>query len=211
MKILWTALIFCYLSCSHTQGFDFHAQFVLPKDIATQVRQFSWHPGCPVSLENLAYLRLRHYGYDGRIYDGELIVHHELVPEVIAIFDALFHSRFPIQKMHLVDAYQGNDEASMADNNTSAFNCRDVTGIPGVFSKHAFGTAIDLNPLVNPYVSNGKTMPPGSIEFLHNPPQEKGPLRPGSPAIQIFTERGWLWGGNFKNVKDYQHFEKQVP
>jgi hypothetical protein len=191
---------------------SFHAQALpLPSAIAIQVRQFTWHPGCPIPLEKLAYLRLRHYGYDGRIHDGELIIHQELAVEVIKIFHALFQIRFPIEKMHLVDVYKGNDDASMADNNTSAFNCRDVTGKPGVFSQHAFGRAIDINPMVNPYVINGQIIPPGSKVFLENSELGQGSLRQGSLVIKFFMDQGWFWGGNFKNLKDYQHFEKITP
>jgi hypothetical protein len=99
----------------------------------------------------------------------------------------------------------------MADNNTSAFNCREMTGRPGIFSQHAFGRAIDINPLVNPYVMNGITKPPRGAAFLDQSEKARGLLRTNSPAIKPFIERGWTWGGHFKNLKDYQHFEKKSP
>ncbi len=121
-------------------------------------------------MDQLAYLRLRHHGYDGRVHDGELLVHQAVAQDFIAIFRALFQLGFPIEKMRLIDAYAGDDDASMADNNTSAFNCREVSGRKGVWSRHAFGMAIDINPLVNPYVVKDVVSPPQGAAYLTAPP-----------------------------------------
>ena len=132
----------------------------VPEAVAVRMRQHSWREGCPTAIEDLALLRLSHFGFDRAVHQGELVVHKDLADEVVAIFKALFEQRFPVEKMRLVDDYQGDDEASMADNNTSAFNCRFVPGKPGVFSKHSQGRAIDINPRVNPMVTGQAVMPP---------------------------------------------------
>jgi hypothetical protein len=178
-----------------------------PAAVLARARETSWRPGCPVPLDALAYLRVRHLGYDGQVHDGELLVHRSLAPDLVALFRALFALRFPIEKMRLIDAYDGDDDASMADNNTSAFNCREVAGSPK-WSRHAYGMAIDINPLVNPWVVKGTVAPPEGAAYLAAPHPDKGTLRAGDPAVRLFLRRGFTWGGNFKQSKDYQHFQK---
>jgi hypothetical protein len=180
----------------------------IPAETAARMLGHSWRPGCPTPLADLAYLRLRHWGLDGAVHEGELVVHKDLADEVVAIFRALFERRFPIEKMKLVDDYQGNDDASMADNNTSAFNCRFVAGKPGVFSKHSQGRAIDINPRMNPMVTGKTVEPPAGATFLRAGAGQPGILRRNAPAIAEFTRRGWTWGGGWVSLKDYQHFEK---
>ena len=159
-------------------------------------------------IADLAYLRLSHHGFDGAVHEGELVVHRDLAPEVIAIFKALFDHRFPVEKMRLVDDYQGDDDRSMADDNTSGFNCRPVAGKPLVFSKHSYGRAIDVNPLVNPRLSSGTVAPPAGAEYANRQRKGAGILRAGEGAVREFTRRGWTWGGGWVSMKDYQHFEK---
>ncbi len=136
------------------------------------------------------------------------MVHKDVVSDVLAIFKVLFARRFAIEKMKVIDDYQGDDDASMADNNTSAFNCRFVAGKPGVFSKHSFGRAIDINPRTNPMVMDGQVFPPAGSAFLDREKKAPGILRAGDQAVRAFARRGWLWGGAWDSMKDYQHFEK---
>lgn len=180
----------------------------VPEATAARMRQHSWREGCPTAIADLSYLRVAHLGFDGAVHQGELVVHKDLADEVVAIFRALFDQRFPIEKMKLVDDYQGSDDASIADNNTSAFNCRFVPGKPGVFSKHSQGRAIDINPRINPMVLGQAVMPPAGAEFLDRQAKVPGILREGGPAVVEFARRGWTWGGTWKSLKDYQHFEK---
>lgn len=180
----------------------------VPKAVALRMRGSSWRPGCPVPIADLAYLRLSYYGPDGAVHEGELVVHQSLAVEVLEIFKALFEQRFPITKMRLVDEYQGDDDRSVADDNTSAFNCREVAGKPGVLSKHSFGRAIDINPLRNPMVVGGKVFPPAGSKYLDRERKTPGLLRRGDPAVRELTRRGWTWGGAWKEMKDYQHFDK---
>lgn len=172
------------------------------------MRQYSWHEGCPTAIADLAYLRLAHFGLDGAVHEGELVVHKDLADEVVAIFRVLFRNRFPVEKMHLVDDYQGDDAAAMADNDTSGFNCRFVPGKPGVFSMHSQGRAIDINPRINPMVKGGVVAPPAGARVLDGGVDPPGSLRKGSTVVGEFVRRGWLWGGDWVSLKDYQHFEK---
>lgn len=170
----------------------------------------SWRPGCPLEPERLRRVELNHIGFDDRPHRGELIVHEDLVPEVIEIFDELFRLRYPIEKMRNVDRYpNADDELSMRDNNTSAFNCRDIPG-SGSWSWHAYGRAIDLNPLINPYIDAAGDFQPENAEvYLDRNRIDPGLLHDGDPAVLVFTDRGWRWGGHWRTPKDYQHFERR--
>jgi D-alanyl-D-alanine carboxypeptidase len=169
----------------------------------------SWKPGCPVGPESLRRVEISHIGFDGQTHRGELIVHEDVVRDVIAIFDQLRQMRYPIAKARNVNLYPGaEDELSMEDNNTSAFNCR---GIPGSdrWSWHAYGRAIDMNPLINPYIDGtGYFEPKNAGQYLDRNRSDPGLLHKGDPAIRVFTDRGWQWGGDWTNPIDYQHFER---
>jgi hypothetical protein len=169
----------------------------------------TWRPGCPVAPERLRRVELDHLGFDGHIHRGALVVDEQLVPQVIELFGHLRTIGYPIAKMRTVDHYpNADDEASMADNNTSAFNCR---GIPGStsWSYHAYGRAIDLNPLLNPYIgSDGEVQPANAGPYTDRDRTDPGILHAGDPVVLAFTERGWAWGGAWRTPKDYQHFEQ---
>jgi len=169
----------------------------------------SWRPGCPVGPEQLRRVEFNHIGFDGQTHRGALIVNHDLVPEVIAVFEQLYEVRYPIDKIRTVDRYPGAaDELSMQDNNTSGFNCR---GIPGTvhWSEHAYGRAIDLNPLLNPFIDNaGVFEPANAAAYLDRDRTGPGILHEGDPAVLVFTDRGWQWGGSWRTPVDYQHFER---
>lgn len=168
----------------------------------------TWRPECPVAPERLRRVELDHLGFDGRTHRGALVVDEQLVPQVIEVFEHLYAIGYPIAKMRTVDAYPGaDDEASMADNNTSAFNCR---GIPGSssWSYHAYGRAIDLNPLLNPYIGrDGDVQPANAGPYTDRSRTDPGILHAGDPVVLAFTDRGWTWGGSWRTPKDYQHFE----
>ena len=169
----------------------------------------SWRPGCPVEPEQLRRVYVEHVGLDGQTHRGELIVHEDLVPEVIAIFEQLYRLGYPVEKIRTVDHYRGaDDELSMEDNNTSAFNCR---GIPGTnrWSQHAYGRAIDLNPLLNPCIyAGGEFQPQNGAAYLNRSRTDPGLLHAADPAVHAFTDRGWRWAGFWRSPIDYQHFER---
>jgi hypothetical protein len=168
----------------------------------------TWKPGCPVEPELLRQVEVNHVGFDGQTHRGALVVHRDLVADVIAIFEQLQRLRYPIAKMQTVDHYPGaEDELSMQDNNTSAFNCR-LLPSGRDWSLHAYGQAIDVNPLLNPFVdSRGGIEPTTAGPYLDRDRAEPGMLHAGDPAVRAFTERGWRWGGDWQSPKDYQHFE----
>jgi hypothetical protein len=166
----------------------------------------SWRPGCPVALEDLRLLSLDHWGYDGTEHRGELVVHADHADAVVGAFRSLFEARFPIERMELVDAFGGDDDAVMAANVTSGFNCREVVGRPGVWSQHASGLAIDVNPLVNPYVlSPDDVRPPAGAAYLDRSVDAAGLIRDGDVVVAAFAAIGWEWGGGW-TMPDYQHF-----
>jgi hypothetical protein len=169
----------------------------------------SWRPGCPVEPAQLRRVGVDHIGFDGQTHRGELIVHEDLVPEVIALFEQLYRLGYPIAKIRTVDHYPAaDDELSMEDNNTSAFSCR---GIPGSdhWSQHAYGRAIDLNPLLNPCIyASGAFEPHNAAAYLDRSRSDPGLLHNGDPAVHVFTDHGWRWGGDWTTPIDYQHFER---
>lgn len=169
--------------------------------------RWSWHPGCPVPLARLRLVTVDHWGFDGRLHVGEIVVNADAAQDVLLVFEALFDARYPIDRMQPVDAYRGDDGRSMAANNTSGFNCRYATGHPGIWSEHAFGLAIDVNPVQNPYVSaSGSVSPPRGAGFVGRSGRVPGVIHPGDPVVRAFADIGWSWGGSWLATKDYQHF-----
>jgi hypothetical protein len=170
----------------------------------------TWRPGCPVEPEWLRRVNVAHIGFDGQTHRGELVVHEDLVPEVIAIFEQLYRLGYPVEKIRTVDNYSdADDELSMEDNNTSAFNCRTIPGT-NEWSPHAYGRAIDINPLVNPCLyASGYFEPQNATAYLDRSRTDPGLLHNGDPAMRAFTDRGWRWGGDWAAPFDYQHFERR--
>jgi hypothetical protein len=183
----------------------------LSADTIALMKQYSWREGCPVPLTDLSYLEVSYWGFDGKVHLGELVVHQRVAVQLLEIFRELFAARFPIERMRLVDHYQGSDDKSMADNNTSAFNCRPVAGRTDVYSNHSFGLAIDINPLTNPYVTKkGKVSPPEGAKFKDRSIKAPGLIVADDACHKAFVSRGWTWGGAWKSSKDYQHFEVKL-
>lgn len=149
---------------------------------------------------------MSHWNYAGSVSTGELVVHADHATAVAGVFEKLFAARFPIERMELVDVYDGDDDRSMSANNTSGFNCREVAWKPGVWSNHAVGTAIDINPLVNPYVSSSRVLPPEGAAFSDRTVESLGGIYAGDVVTQAFTDIGWVWGGTWSSAKDWQHF-----
>lgn len=167
----------------------------------------SWRPGCPVPIEDLRLLSLHHWGFDGKVRSGEMVVHADQAAAIVEVFRRLFELEFPIEKMELVGAYAADDDRSMAANNTSAFNCREIAGRPGSWSEHAFGRAIDINPVQNPYLpSAGGVLPPAGSQFADRSREHPGLITADGPVVEAFAAIGWGWGGHWARSKDYQHF-----
>ncbi len=178
-------------------------------DEATRERMtgVSWHRGCPVGFADLRLLTVSHWGFDRRIQRGRLVVHREAAEAMLGVMRSLYRGRFPIRQMRLVDAYGADDHRSMDADNTSAFNCRFVAGQPGTWSEHAYGLAIDVNPVENPYVTDsGYVSPPAGAPFTRRSQHSKGMIHRHGPVVEAFAAAGWEWGGNWPWPKDFQHF-----
>lgn len=165
----------------------------------------TWRPGCPVPVEQLRAIDLTYWGDDGRSHLGRLIVGVDQVDRVVLIFRDMYAARFPIHKVVPIDAYGGDDQASMRDNNTSGFNCRVVAGT-SKWSQHAYGRAIDVNPLVNPYVRGSRVDPPEGAPYADRTRTDGGMIHAGGAAVRAFVAQGWGWGGSWSGGQDYQHF-----
>ncbi|MEX2457880.1 MAG: M15 family metallopeptidase [Actinomycetota bacterium] len=168
----------------------------------------SWHEGCPVPLDDLSALEVTFWGFDGRDHDdGLLVVHEDAADALLDVFGELFRARYPFERIEPVDAYGGDDNRSMEANNTSAFNCRLATGSDSSWSEHAFGRAIDVNPIQNPWVpQSGPILPPAGEEYADRSNERPGMILAGGDVVELFASIGWSWGGDWTSVKDYQHF-----
>jgi hypothetical protein len=168
---------------------------------------FSYRAGCPVAPADLRLVRVAHWGFDGRQRVGSLVVHRRVAPDVVTVFRRLHAARFPIRRMRPVDAYRGSDDASMAADNTSAFNCRAAVATgPRRWSAHAYGLAIDVNPVENPYVLGDRVLPPAGRRFLDRSSSRPGMAVEGGVLVRAFAAVGWKWGGRWAGARDYQHF-----
>ena len=168
--------------------------------------RYSYRPGCPVAPAELRLVRLRYVGFDGKAHAGSLVVNAKVTTDVLAVFGYLYRQRFRIRRMEPIDAFSGSDDASMAADNTSAFNCRyAVTSGPKQWSVHAYGEAIDVNPVENPYLLGGKVLPPAGVAYRDRSKKRPGMAVPGGVLIYAFEAAGWHWGGSF-SAPDYQHF-----
>jgi hypothetical protein len=148
---------------------------------------------------------LSHRRFDGRSGTGKLIVHADVAREVVAVFRRLYRAGFPVRRMVPVDAYGGSDFRSIEADNTSAFNCRRVEGTRR-WSEHAYGRALDVNPIENPYVSDGRTSHEASVPYLDRSRRRPGMAFEGGALVRAFEAAGWGWGGRWTSVRDYQHF-----
>lgn len=185
----------------------------VPDTVFGRMEGNSYPEDCTVALSQLRYVRVLHYGFDGEVHIGELVVNQAIAQDICDIFKELFDARYPIEKMVLIDTYGGDDDASMADNNTSSFNFRVVEGTTSL-SKHAYGLAVDVNPLYNPYipVQDGVSVvrPENAEEYVDRDAACEYYIRHGDLCYEAFISRGFTWGGDWAAGKDYQHFSKTI-
>ncbi len=188
---------------------SFHA-VIAPVSPGVQARLTGkyWHAGCPVGFSDLRVLTVTTWGFDGKAHAGQLVVNQDAAPKLRIVFRKLYDLHFPIRDMRIDDAYQKNQPAYVSD----AFECRQAVPSPcsggsgtGHWSEHAYGEAVDINPVENPYVGCGMTRTAASKPYL-----DRSKLRPGmvTPAVvAAFASVGWGWGGSWSgNTKDYMHF-----
>jgi hypothetical protein len=173
---------------------------------ATQL-PFSWHAGCPVGPAQLRRVRLRYVGFDGKAHRGQLIVNARVASDVASVFGSLYRARFPIRRMLPVDAYRGSDSRSTAADNTSSFNCRYAVA-PGArhWSMHAYGEAIDVDTVENPYIQDGRVTPANAKPYADRAKVRRGMAVEGGVLVRAFARIGWGWGGRWSGSPDYQHF-----
>jgi len=203
--------LFLCLSSLGVHGQSF-CQQEITDSIFARIKGKSYKENCTVPRSELRYLRVMHYNKEGEVLEGELICHQTIANDLLEIFQELYQARYPIERMVLIDEYDADDEASMQDNNTSAFNYRRVSGTR-TLSKHARGLAIDINPRYNPYVRNrgGKRLvsPDNGVKYADRSKDFPYKIVKGDLCYRLFKKYGFSWGGDWKNSKDYQHFEKR--
>jgi hypothetical protein len=169
----------------------------------------TWHAGCPIGPAALRAVHVLFYGFDRRSHPGTLVVQASVSAEVITVFRELYAARFPIRQMVPESAFGGKDPASMAADNTSGFNCRYAVATgPKQWSVHAYGEAIDVDPLENPYLFDGDPEPAAGKAYLNRGEVRPGMAVAGGTLVKAFSSVGWLWGGRWSASPDYQHFSK---
>lgn len=185
----------------------------ISSEIQERIAGISYQKNDTIALADLRYIRVLYYGFDGETHIGELIVNQSIEADILEIMKELYENQYPIEKMVLIDEYDADDENSMADNNTSAFNYRSINGSTKL-SKHSLGFAIDINPRYNPCVrtidgelsvepANGSPYADRTQEFPYK-------IDENDLCYRLFTEHGFTWGGSWNSLKDYQHFEKDI-
>jgi hypothetical protein len=184
----------------------------LPAPLRAELDGPAWRPGCPVALSQLRVLSVAHWGFDGRAWTGRLVVNADVAAPLARVFRRLFELRFPIRHMRLADAY-GPARSRPADGDVSAaFECRQAVPSPctggtgtGSWSEHAYGEAVDLNPVENPYVGCGRTRDRSRLPYLDRSRLRRGMVTPA--VVRAFRSIGWGWGGDWAgSTKDYMHF-----
>lgn len=165
----------------------------------------TWREGCPVSLDDLVALSVSHWDFEGNVQQGLLIVAKSHAEGLSTVFQRLYDAKYPITSIRPAVEYGGDDNKIMAANNTSAFNCRAITG-GTAYSEHSYGHALDLNPRINPYIKGTKVLPPEGAAYVNRDPSVPGLIVDGDAVVTAFSAIGWKWGGHWTSRKDYQHF-----
>ncbi len=183
----------------------------IPPELAAQMRGTTWRPGCPVPLDALRLLTLRYWGFDGSVHEGPLVVNATVAEAIVEVFHALFRARFPIRTLHLAVRYRpGHDDPNDRRDYTASFNCRPVVtpaGPASNWSQHAYGLAVDINPLQNPYVaSDGFVRNRFARPYRDRSQALPGMVHDGDVVVRSFDAIGWGWGGHWSSGKDYMHF-----
>lgn len=180
----------------------------IPDEVFRRMRGKSFPAGCTVKRSDLRYLRMLHRNREGRTQVGEMVCNKAIAGDLLRIFRRLYEEGYRIERMMLIDDYGADDERSMAANNTSCFNFRLVTGSRTRVSKHGMGMAVDINPLYNPYVKGKVVKPAASRPYTRDRGKVPMAIQRGDVCHRLFTRHGFSWGGAWRSLKDYQHFEK---
>ena len=187
---------------------QFVAEIVeLPHLLSERMGTHTWSEDCPVGLEDLRLLRVIHWTETGKIQWGSMVLTSRVVEDAKQIFQELYMLRFPIHSLNPAVEYEGSDDDSMADNNSSAFNCRKVKG-SNRWSEHSYGEAIDINPLWNPWVKGDRIYPKNAGNYVNRELTLRGMIKEKDPIVSIFESHGWRWGSQKTGISDYQHFSR---
>lgn len=195
---------------TYCEGFFYEP---LTDEVIRRIQGISYHENPNITYEDLCYLNVLYCDFDNNTQTGEIICNRLIAEDLLEIFKALYDASYQIEKIRLVDEYQADDDLSCADNNTSCFNYRVVAG-SDTLSKHALGMAIDINPFYNPYITypdGKKRISPAGSEIYED--REGGydhMILKDDLCYRLFTEHGFTWGGEWKSIKDYQHFQKVI-
>jgi hypothetical protein len=202
----FAAIALASLAVSGQPAFQGHSEPIEGK-VRERIVGSSWHRGCPIGLGQLRLLDLTYRGFDGDAHHGRLVVNRSFDDEIVAVFKRLYAIDYPIRRMELIDRYGADDNRSMNADNTSAFNCRFVAGTTR-WSMHAYGLAVDLNPIENPYVSGSHVSPPAGEPYADRTRHAAGMIHDGDAVETAFARRaGWEWlGDGPQTIRDYQHF-----
>ena len=184
----------------------------IPDSIWARMQGRSYPQECRIARSELRYLELSFVDFDGREHVGQMVCNKQIANDLLYVFRQLYEARYPIASMRLIDDYEADDSRSMASNNTSCFCYRRVAGSKSL-SKHSRGMAVDINPLYNPcvYVKSGRVLPPEGNKYAHDRDKRKdipSKIDATDLCYRLFVSRGFRWGGTWRTIKDYQHFEK---
>ena len=180
----------------------------VPPDV---LARSTWKRGCPVTVEQLRWVRLSFWGFDYARHTGELLVNASVADELVSVFGALYEARYPIEEMRVTRLDELDAPPTGDGNNTGGFVCRPTVG-QTTFSQHAYGLAIDVNSFQNPYVKDDGddrlVLPELSSAYLSRGDGRAGMIEPGDVVVSAFASIGWEWGGDWRSLKDYQHFSQ---
>ena len=183
------------------------ASYPIPESVKARMQGKSMKDNPHIGYDQLRYLTVYHYDYEGCIKQGEIVCNKRIARDLLGVFRDLFAKEYPICSIRLIDDFDGDDNASMEANNTSCFNYRVVPGTRAL-SKHALGLAIDVNPLQNPYIAGSQVYPPTATEYVDRTKDFPHKIDEKDYCKQVFTSYGFLWGGYWRD-RDYQHFVKR--
>ncbi len=185
-------------------GFAADVQSPAPESV---IARSTWAPDCPVGRADLSWVRVAFVGFDGERHTGELLVNRSVADDLVTVFRALYEARFPLEEMRVTRAAELTAPPTGDGNNTGSFACRATRGA-STYSQHAYGLAVDVNPFQNPYRKGAVVLPELASSYLDRGRERPGMIAPDGPIVRAFARIGWGWGGDWRSLKDYQHFSQ---
>jgi hypothetical protein len=193
-------------SVSLPPGFEGSIDRLSPKE-RRWMKGETWHPGCPVPMRKLRLLTVNYLDFDNETADGRVVVHRRVAKKVLGVFEAMFVAGFQMERVDATELYPPEQRPDKARNVTAAFNCRFIAGTT-TWSQHAFGLAIDINPVQNPWVDDGRVVPRAGKGYVDRSLDLPGMIHRGDAVVDAFKGIGWGWGGDWQTKKDYMHFSQ---